>query len=104
MGGRPTGKYLSTPRARIECQCIDGVWHWGMSFITAHGGEGFAPLPKWQRTASTEDEAIVAAAEYMRERIERSALWKEHGGKVLRWLDEIERNRQGELFPEEKMR
>lgn len=48
------------PRATIECQCIDGVWYWGMSFSTGMGGEGFAPLPKWQQTAGSEEEAILA--------------------------------------------
>lgn len=102
MGGRPIGKcVLDVPRASIECQCIDGVWYWGASFMTTHGGEGFAALPNWQHQADTKEEAILAAATYMRSRIERSALWKEHGEKVLRWLDEIEQTRQGELFSEE---
>lgn len=69
-----------------------------MSFSTGMGGEGFAPLPKWQHTASSEEEAILAAADHMRYRIERNSTWKAAGADILRWLESVEARRQWALF------
>lgn len=100
MRGEESHAVLSAqlPRATIECQCIDGVWYFGMSFSTGMGGEGFAPLPKWQHTASSEEEAILAAADHMRCRIERNSTWKAAGAAILRWLESVEAKRQRALF------
>lgn len=100
MRGEKSHAVLSAtlPRATIECQSIDGVWYWGMSFSTGMGGEGFAPLPKWQHTASSEEEAILSAADHMRRRIERNSTWKAAGADILRWLESVEAKRQRALF------
>lgn len=69
-----------------------------MSFSTGMGGEGFAPLPKWQHTASSEEEAILAAADHMRRQIERNSTWKAAGAGILQWLESVEAKRQRALF------
>ena len=47
-----------------------------------------------QHTASSEEEAILAAADYMRRRIERNSTWKAAGADILRWLESVEARRQ----------
>lgn len=49
----------------------------------------FVPMPKWCCTADSEDAAILAAADYMRQRIERRAGWKDAGADILRWLESV---------------
>lgn len=68
-----------------------GGVNWAIDFFDGVGGFGFAPLDKWDRFASTEEQAVIDAVEYFRDRCPRL------NAKLDRWLESLV-PRQRDLF------
>lgn len=91
---------VGIPNAAISvARHADGRWMWGLSFTLSIGGEGFHPLPKWERFAETEQLAVNAGAQELLERLTQRS-WREHPqADVLRkWAESITAPAQGGLF------
>lgn len=58
------GSYQS---AKIRLAFDGRIYHWGIHVYGIGGGFGFAPSPKWSRSAATRDQAMLDAAAEMRE-------------------------------------
>lgn len=98
---RPGRRYfIGLPNAAIKvCQHDDGRWLYGFNFVTALGGEGFHPLPKWGRFADSERQAIEAGVAEFLERI-GSRAWVDHPHSrlLIEWAEGIVAPAQPDLF------
>lgn len=92
--------FVGLPNAviRVE-QHDDGRFMWAHSFSTSQGGEGFRPMPKWNRFAETEREAIEAAVAELLERLDQRHWSDSSQARELRqWAEELRAPVQGGLF------
>lgn len=92
--------FVGMPNAMIRVeQHDDGRFMWGYSFSTSQGGEGFAPMPKWNRFAGSEREAIEAGVAEFLERLDQRS-WRDNAqARELRtWAEELRAPVQGGLF------
>lgn len=91
---------VAIPNAVIRVELYDdGRYMWAHSFSTSQGGEGFHPMPKWNRFAGSEREAIEAAVTEFMERLDQRS-WRDHAqARELRaWAEELRAPVQGGLF------
>lgn len=98
----PTARrgFVGMPNAAIKVvQHDDGRWMFAFSFCTSMGGEGFHPLPKWQRFAESEQAAIEAGVSEFLDRIGQRA-WADHpqARQLREWAEGIAAPAQPDLF------
>lgn len=92
--------FVGLPHAAIKvAQHEDGRWMYAFTFSTSMGGEGFAPLPKWNRFADSEQTAIEACVAEFLERIgQRTWADNSQANQLREWATGITAPAQGSLF------